>query len=206
MRDPSRVVLWDRREKPAVLPIAWDIGGALHGGISYGVDSWGEAYSTLRRHRLRYGPIKTFQLWGHGYRNGPAISGEVMVTGDRPAHVGRPNFAELADAVGPGVEFVAFRSCQMAQNQYAMAVAARTFQCPVAAHTRVTNAPNPLTQRGFVIIEPGELGTWPDDYDGSTLFTLVMNFDRRTARGRRNYAKGRKWRTQYQQPTETLQG
>lgn len=197
--DPTRVVLWDRHERPRVLPVAWSVGGALHGGVSYGVDSWGEAFSTLRRHRLRFGPIKTLQLWGHGYRNGPAISGDVLVTGDRPAHVGRHTFDDLAAAAGPGQDIVMFRSCQMAQNQYAMRVASMAFACPVAAHTRVTNAPNPLTQRGFVIVEPGELATYPDDYDGSTLFTLAMNFDRRTARGRRNYAKGRRWVSQYPQ-------
>lgn len=187
-RDLDRVVIWDRGERPAVLPVAWSVGGAFHRGVSYGVDSWAEARHVLTRHRQDRGPVRTLQFWHHGTRQGPAMSGKVLRI---------RALAELARAAGEDLEIVAFRSCLAARNHVFMVHAARAFGCPVAGHTQVTNPRFPwMTQRGFVILRPGEVPTWDVDFDDprAVVSTLRMNFDPRTASSQRAWRAGRVWR------------
>lgn len=182
-----------------MLPVAWRLGAGLARGVSYGVDSWDELLEAAEYHRRQVGQIREAQVWGHGYSRGPVISGVTL----------KPNMTEaLAEALGPDLELFLLRMCQAANNQALMEALVDALQCPVGAHTQVTNPPDPrrrgqvglpvlslLQQRGFVILEPGERARWPDgfEHEDAVIGTLALHFDRRTRKGARRYRKGRVW-------------
>ena len=184
----DHLVLWDRHEKPRILPAAWATGAALFRGSAYGVDSWSDALGALIRHRRVYGTgPRTVQIWGHGNSAGPMLSGRVLT---------RSGVRDLDEVAGTRIEYLGFRMCDSANNQPLMTYMANTMNCAIGAHTVRTNPDFPwLTQRGFVVLMPGEIPTWSDrfDDDRAVISTLRMNFDARTASGRRGIEKGRVW-------------
>lgn len=183
-----RVVIYDRDARPGVLPVAWAVGSAvLHWGRQLGVESWAEAYAELgwlRAHRLE--PIRELQVWSHGLPGRPVIGGKSA------------NLQQLADALGPdpGLELVWFRACDVAKGASGrrfLAQAVAALGCTVAAHTQVISAGGPLGplgQRGLVALQPGELPTWSDYWDGATVSTLAMRIPEKKARRWRYVERG----------------
>ena len=177
----NRVVIYDKTASPAILPMMWGMGKFLHGGISFGVTSWDQAYRLLLDFSSSQ-EIDHLQIWSHGHQYGPIIGDKTLEMQYLPKLNDMLGWQWRPMAVTPS-RTIWFRSCSIASNPIWMEHAARTFKCPVAGHTQVISSPNPLQQKGFVVLMPDEQAQWGLQ-EGASISTLTMELP---------WKKGRSW-------------